>query len=101
MVLCAKENHGRWAVPGMCSIWSPPSRVRSVRHLMVVSPDNAERMVAALLATLDGWMDQAEEIADHAIPATGNAARALHLKMGMAQAKVSLQAMLDRSRSEG
>lgn len=84
---------------GFCSCWTAPAR--SARRLKAVSPDNAERMAEALLATLDGWMLQAEEISEAAHPATGNKARALHLKMGMAQARVTLQAMLERSRSEG
>jgi hypothetical protein len=55
-----------------------------------MTPEMAERVAGAVLASLDGWMEAAEEIAEAAIPATGNRARALHLKQSMAQAKLSL-----------
>jgi hypothetical protein len=44
-----------------------------------------------VLATIDNWQERAEEIADKAIPVTGNKARGLSLARDMMQVKVSLK----------
>lgn len=60
-----------------------------------MKPEYAERMAHALIATLDNWMEHAEEIAETAGPVSDTRRKALHLKMSMAQAKMALEAMLD------
>lgn len=52
------------------------------------------RLIAAIHANLDNWALAAEEIAEHAIPLTGNKARALHLKMSLLQAKNAIDHIL-------
>lgn len=56
--------------------------------------DDAERaahMAAAILNSLDTWIQETEQIADAAIPFTGNKARALHLQRSMLAAKQTLR----------
>ena len=72
----------------------PGAVVRRPVRIMTMDPANAERLAKAVLASLDNWMEQCEEIASHAIPATGNAARALHLKRSLLQARNSLEHMI-------
>lgn len=62
--------------------------------LMVMEPEQAERLARAVLASLDNWMEQAEEIAEAAHPSTGNKARALHLKRSIMQARNSLEHLI-------
>jgi hypothetical protein len=63
--------------------------------------EKIRRLVAAVAQNLGGWMEQAEEIAEAAHPATGNKARALHLKKGMAMAKLALERLMeDAERSD-
>jgi hypothetical protein len=64
---------------------------------LLSQPDQAERLMLALLSTLDSWIEQVESIADHAIPVTGNKKRALHLLRAMMQARITLHQMMDRS----
>jgi hypothetical protein len=64
---------------------------------LLSQPDQAERLMLALLSTLDSWIEQVENIADHAIPVTGNKKRALHLLRAMMQARITLHQMMDRS----
>lgn len=52
------------------------------------------RLVAALFANLDRWAEQSEEIAENAIPVTGNKSRALHLKASILQAKLTLENLM-------
>jgi hypothetical protein len=40
------------------------------------------------------WMENVEEIAEHAHPITGNKARALHLLRNMKQAELAIKRML-------
>ena len=48
-------------------------------------------MARAMLNSIDTWIDQAEQIAEAAIPFTGNKARALHLQRSMLAAKQALR----------
>ncbi len=50
----------------------------------------ARRIIVAVLANIDNWCERLEEIAENAIPATGNKARALALERDMVMAKISL-----------
>jgi hypothetical protein len=45
----------------------------------------------AVLQNIDNWRQRAEEIAEHAIPITGNKARGLSLARDMHQAMLSLK----------
>lgn len=51
--------------------------------------ERARRMAAALLSSLDTWLEQVDEIAIHATP--GNRVRALHLMRSMLAAKQTLR----------
>lgn len=53
--------------------------------------ERAERMVGAMLASLDVWIAQVEEISVNAIPVTGNLGRALHLLKSLEQARITLR----------
>lgn len=50
----------------------------------------AKRIIVAVLQNIRNWEDRLEEIADAAIPVTGNKARALALLRDMRMAHVSL-----------
>jgi cob(I)alamin adenosyltransferase len=52
-------------------------------------------MIDALMANLDDWIAAVEEIEQHALPTTGNKARALHLMRTLEQAKLTLQHLID------
>jgi hypothetical protein len=52
--------------------------------------ERAQRMTAAILGSLDTWIAATEQIANAAIPFTGNKARALHLQRSMLSARQSL-----------
>lgn len=53
--------------------------------------EKAERLARAVLGSIDTWCIAIEEIADAAIPFTGNKARALHLQRSMLAAKQTLR----------
>lgn len=53
--------------------------------------EKAERMAAAILNSLDTWISATDEIANAAIPFTGNKSRALHLQRSMLTAKRTLR----------
>lgn len=80
---------------GMVTNFAAPWR--GVRRVMTITPQTAERMAMALLAQLDGWKEQLEEIADKAHPVTGNRARALHLMHSILQARGVLEQILKQS----
>lgn len=50
----------------------------------------ARRIIVAVLANIDNWTQRLDEIAEAAIPATGNKARALALQRDLMLAKISL-----------
>lgn len=50
-----------------------------------------EKVVLAILNSLDTWIAATEEISDAAIPFTGNKQRALHLQRSMLAAKQTLR----------
>lgn len=87
------KNFGGWCCVSHMQV---PAWRRKSFLVMAVSPEMAERLAEAMLAQLDNWMEQAEEIAEQSLPVTGNRARALHLKMAMAQGKNSLLHILGR-----
>lgn len=62
--------------------------------------ERARRIIEALLSTIDTWMEQVNEIADAAIPVTGNKARALHLLKAMQQCKISLRKLAGLAEEE-
>lgn len=62
----------------------------------MITPETAQRLALALLSNLDGWMERVEEIADAALPVTGNKARALHLLVAMEQTKIVLLHLIGR-----
>jgi hypothetical protein len=53
--------------------------------------EKAARMAGAILNSLDTWCSAIEEIADAALPVTGNKRRALHLLKAMEQARGALR----------
>jgi hypothetical protein len=53
------------------------------------------RIVQAMLANIEGWKEQAQEIAEHAVPVTGNLGRGLHLLKSLEQASISLRKLAD------
>lgn len=53
--------------------------------------EKCERMAVAILNSLDTWITATEQIADAAVPFTGNKARALHLQRSMLTAKQTLR----------
>lgn len=53
--------------------------------------EKADRLIAAVLNSIDTWRLQVEEIADAALPVTGNKRRALHLLRAMTQARLTLR----------
>jgi hypothetical protein len=53
--------------------------------------ERAERMATAILNSLDTWIRATEEIAEAAIPFTGNKSRVLHLQRSMLSAKQTLR----------
>jgi hypothetical protein len=62
--------------------------------------EKAERMAAAILNSLDGWLSEVEAIEAAAIPFTGNKARALHLQRSMLSAKQTLRRLADLPEDE-
>lgn len=62
-----------------------------------MSPERAAQVIQALNSTLDSWYEAALEIADNALPVTGNKARGLHLAKSILQAK----AVLDKLSKDG
>jgi hypothetical protein len=66
---------------------------RRPRSLLTMDPASAERLARAVLASLDSWIEQLEEIEANANP--GNKSRSLHLLRSMGQAKVTLTHMMD------
>lgn len=58
---------------------------------MPVPAERAERIIKAILANMDNWQERIEEIAVHAVPITGNKARALALLRDMKLAQISLR----------
>lgn len=65
-----------------------PRTWKSVR-VMAMPPDHAERIVVAVLQTIDNWRDRVLEAESFAIP--GNKARLLSLARDIEQTKISLQ----------
>jgi hypothetical protein len=53
--------------------------------------ERAERIIVAVLENIGNWQDRVLEIADNAIPVTGNKARALSLARDLEMAKHSLR----------
>jgi hypothetical protein len=53
--------------------------------------EKAERLARAVLNSLDTWIAATEEIANAAVPFTGNKARALHLQRSMLAARQTLR----------
>jgi hypothetical protein len=51
----------------------------------------ADRLITAVLNSIDTWIAQVEEIEAAAIPFTGNKSRALHLQRSMLSAKQTLR----------
>jgi hypothetical protein len=52
--------------------------------------EKAQRLVRAVLENVQDWESRALEIADAALPVTGNKARALSLARDMEQCRLSL-----------
>jgi len=53
--------------------------------------EKADRLITAVLNSLDTWIQQVVEIESAAIPFTGNKQRALHLQRSMLAAKQTLR----------
>lgn len=49
-----------------------------------------------MLISIDNWRVRAEEIAEHAVPVTGNKGRALSLARDLLQAKISLTRLVGK-----
>lgn len=59
----------------------------------------AQRLITAVLANLDAWIEAIEEIERNANP--GNKIRALHLVRNMYQCRLALQKIALRAKLEG
>lgn len=53
--------------------------------------EKADRLITAVLNSIDTWIQQVVEIESAAVPFTGNKARALHLQRSMLTAKQTLR----------
>jgi hypothetical protein len=62
--------------------------------------EKADRLITAVLNSIDTWIEQAAEIESAAIPFTGNKARALHLQRSMLSAKQTLRRLADLPEDE-
>lgn len=82
---------------GCCENWSDPwCGFKPVSYVCrqwspMTDEERAQRMAAAILNSLDTWILAAEQIAEAAIPFTGNKQRALHLQRSMLTAKETLR----------
>jgi hypothetical protein len=56
-----------------------------------VAPERSERIINAVLANIQNWEDRLSDIAEAAIPVTGNKTRALALARDMHMARLSLK----------
>jgi hypothetical protein len=59
--------------------------------------ERAQRLIAAMLGSLDTWIAATEQIAGAAAPFTGNKARALHLQRSMLSARQTLLQLAEGS----
>lgn len=59
-----------------------------------------ERIIQALLSNIEVWKEQAQEIADHAIPVTGNLGRGLHLLKSLEQASITLRKLAESGETQ-
>lgn len=57
--------------------------------------EKTDRLIAAVLNSIDTWIQEVVEIESAAIPFTGNKARALHLQRSMLSAKQTLRRLAD------
>ena len=57
--------------------------------------DRCRRIIVAVLANIGNWEERALEIADNAIPVTGNKARGLSLARDLHMARLSLKRLAD------
>jgi hypothetical protein len=58
--------------------------------MMVIAPDRAQRIIVAVVQNIRDWEQRVEEIADAAIPVTGNKARGLALLRDMRVTRLGL-----------
>lgn len=58
----------------------------------------SDRLMRAVLSTMDAWLDALDEIHTHAIPT--NKARVLHLKRNMLQSKISFIRLVGGTQEE-
>jgi hypothetical protein len=82
---------------GCCENWSDPwCGFKPVSYVStgfapLTDEEKADRLIAAVLNSIDTWIQQVAEIESAAIPFTGNKARALHLQRSMLSAKQTLR----------
>lgn len=66
-----------------------------------LAPEKLARILRATLASIDGWRERAIEIAEAAVPATGNRARALSLAKDMELARLALRRIAGMEADDG
>lgn len=58
--------------------------------------ERARRIITAIMSNMDAWTEAVTEIADAALPITGNRSRALHLLKSLMQAKLTLEKLSEQ-----